>query len=321
MNKKILVIGDIILDEYIDGDYKRLATETGVPLFSISNTNYMLGGAGNVATNISTTGINTSFIGVLGNDKNSKRCIELLHKNTIDTSMLCIDNNWKTPKKTRYMVDENQVFRSDSEEQNILSRRTEKSILKKLSCRIRDFELLVIVDYCQGLITPYLSQQITSLAQKYHKKVIADSKAPNLCHFSGDYLIKTNCKELEIASQMACNTLENIVYAARNIINSCNCNYVLTTWSEKGMVLVSKSSVQHISCTDTSSVVCVIGAGDTVTAYFSIGMINELSLEQCLLLSREAAEIAISLPKTAIVPFSCIVKYFYTLKQMNCHNS
>ena len=317
MKKKILLIGDIILDEYINGNYTRIASETGVPLFSIINTKFMIGGAGNVAANISAADIDISLVSVLGNDKYSKQCIELLKHHSVDLSMSVEASNWKVSKKTRYMVNEKQVFRCDSEGRNTLSPEIETLIIKNVLNRIKEFELLVIVDYCQGLLTTHLSQEVINIAKGYHKKIIIDTKAPYLCHFSESYLIKTNSAELGTVLGMTCSTLDGITLAARKVIKTCNCKYVLTTWGEKGMVLTSNSSVEHISSNEESPVISVVGAGDTVTAYYSIGMLNNLTPKQCLLLSEKAARIAITLPKTTAVPFSAAENYLQILKQAN----
>lgn len=317
MNKKLLVIGDIILDEYIEGYYAKRVSDEGKHIFLEKSVTYIAGGAGNVASNMVQAGIPTTLIGVIGTDKASLCCSNILKKNGVDLSMALVEQNWKIPVKTRYMVQNQQVFRSDKEQTFTIQKSTECLIMNHLSKHIQEFSSIVIVDYQAGVLTPNLVQEILHLACQYGKRVISDSKAPCLLPFKGCYLLKMNHKELGIVVKRKCDSLEDIKTAAIQILKQCQCRYLLITWGKNGLILLSNDF--FIQCTSNhlsvSPAVCTIGAGDVLTAYLLAGIENNLSVGQCMALANNAAEMAVSMPMTTVLHIS--LSELKCLQQLN----
>lgn len=302
MDKKILVIGDIILDEYIAGHYAKRISDEGKPIFLEENITYIAGGAGNVASNIVQAGIPTALIGVIGTDKVSQCCKNILNQNGVDLSMVIVEQYWKIPVKTRYLVQNQQVFRKDKVQSSTIEKSTEYSIINFLNKRIQEFSSIVIVDYQTGGLTNSLVQKTISLANQHSKRVISDSKAHWLFPFKGSYLIKMNHKELGEITKETCNSQEEIEESASQVMKQCKCKYLLITRGKKGMILLSNSSsIQCVRSHSKPSVVCTIGAGDIITAYLLAGIENRLSIGQCLTLANNAAEIAVSMPMTTVL--------------------
>lgn len=312
--KKVLVIGDVILDKYIDGTFMGAAAETGRPVFNARSVSYMAGGAGNVLLNIAAAGIDAVIMGVIGTDLESSFYERLLEKKSGDTTMILTEPNRTLSVKTRYMVNEHQVFRCDREVLKEIQKETESKAINCLKRRIREFDIIVIVDYEKGMMTKRLKQEIVRLAGVWQKKLIVDTKSPEIQIYGGAFLIKTNHKELEKAIGLSCETHEDIKRAASALYQLCGCEYVLTTCEQFGILLTRnninssfiKSHLEHPA-------VCTIGAGDTVTAYLIIGIIQEFDLEHCVSFASTAAGIAVSSPKTTVVDYGAVIQKYLPL--------
>ena len=302
MERKALVIGDIILDEYIAGNYAKRVSDEGNPIFIEESVTYIVGGAGNVASNIVQAGVPTVLISVIGTDQASQCCKNILNQNGVNVSMLIVEQHWNIPVKTRYLVQNQEVFRKDKVQSTTIRKSTENSIINNLAKRIQEFSSIVIVDYQAGGLTKNLIQKIISIANQHSKRVISDSKAHWLLPFKGSYLIKMNHKELRAVAKKTCDSQEEIEISALQVIKQCHCKYLLITRGKDGMILLSDtSSIQCIKSHSKLSVVCTIGAGDIITAYLLAGIENNLSIGQCMALANNAAEIAVSMPMTTVL--------------------
>lgn len=298
----VLVIGDIILDKYINGHYIQRVDDEGNNIFCEEEIIYKAGGAGNVVCNIAQSTISTTLLGILGTDMDSSRCRSILKQSSVDTSMLVIDCAWNIPIITRYMDHNKQIFRSDRETHIEINEYRMCSIIKALEENICNFNSILMVDYQRGLLTADIISEIMKLAAHYKKKIIVDTKSTRLSPFTGSYLIKMNHKELQRVTGITCSSLDNIQKAAFQIMKQFQCQFFLTTWSKNGIILSSnKESSIYIENKAKSPLVCTIGAGDTVTAYLLIGIENNLTPEHCLLLANSAAKYAVSRPMTTVL--------------------
>ena len=302
INTQVLVIGDIILDKYINGHYIRRVDDEGNSIFGEQEIIYRAGGAGNVACNIARSKIATTLLGMLGTDADSKCCYSILKYNSVDTSLLMKDCDWSIPIINRYMDKNKQIFRSDRKGNIRINEYTEFAIIESLRKNIYHFDCVLMVDYQKGLLSTNFIKEIMKLADQYKKRILVDTKSKCLDPFTGSYLIKMNHKELQLATGILCNSLDNIQKAAFQVIERFECRYFLTTWGKNGIILSSnyESSI-YIENVLKSPPVCTIGAGDTVIAYLIIGMENNLTIEQCMMLANAAAEVAVSKPMTTVL--------------------
>lgn len=317
-NTQVLVIGDIILDKYINGYYIKRVDDEGNRIFLEQKIIYRAGGAGNVACNIAQSKIVTTLLGMLGADADSQCCHSILEQYSVDTSMLIKDYSWTIPIVNRYIDRDKQIFRSDKKGDIKIKEYTESAIIELLKRNIHKFNSIIIVDYQKGLLSINLVRKIMKFAAQYKKRIIVDTKSKCLCPFIGSYLIKMNHKELQLATGILCNSLENIQRAAFQIIEEFQCHYFLTTWGENGIVLSSNNEFSlYIENLSKSPPICTIGAGDTVTAYLLIGIENNLTIEQCMILANAAAEAAVYRPMTTVLqdPFPDIQ---LLRKKVNC---
>ena len=302
VNSRVLVIGDIILDKYINGHYIKRVDDEGNNIFLEKEIIYRAGGAGNVACNIAQSEISTTLIGMLGTDIESKCCYSILTHNSVDPSMLMIDCDWSIPIVIRYIDQHKQIFRSDRGTNTGIKECTELAIIEYLKKYICFFNSILIVDYQKGLLSTDLIKEIIKLSTQYKKRIIIDTKSKYLLPFTGSYLIKMNHKELQMATGIICNSSYNIQKAAFLMIEQYQCHYFLTTWGKNGIILSSNNNSSiYIENQSENPPVCTIGAGDTVTAYLLIGIENNLTMEQCMILASAAAETAVSKPMTTVL--------------------
>lgn len=319
MKKRVLVIGDFILDVYKRGNYIKKNSDNSF-VFLEKDIIYMAGGAGNVASNLAQAGIPTTLIGILGIDQDSKYFQQALDKNKVNISPIIVEKDWKISIKTRYMVHEKQVFRSDRECTETDTTYAESAMIKYLSLHMDEFYLIVLVDYTKGVLSAKLVTQIIQLANQHKKRIITDSKSNDIIPFKGSYLVKMNHQELSIIAGKACNSLDMIRFFAQQIKVQCQCNYVLITWGEKGVVfLFEDSSVLHVKNHLNIPVLCPIGAGDTIMAFLIAGIVNDFSIVESLFLANYAAETAISLPMTTVLYNMSYEKQLELIKKANIY--
>ena len=177
LKSKILCIGDIILDRYINGKIERVSPEAPVPILAMDSERYEVGGVGNVARNISKIGSKTTLICLSGSDQSSIIIRKLLKKDKNIKSINILISNFRPPRKTRFIKDKNHLLRVDDEDTDFkLTYRYKKIIFNKLDNEIKKNDLIILSDYNKGLLDKDLIKKIIKLSIKYNKKIIADPK-------------------------------------------------------------------------------------------------------------------------------------------------
>ena len=268
-NKKILVLGDVMLDQYIFGSVDRISPEAPIPIININKTNYTIGGAGNVLKNLNSLNIKTSFISIVGNDvagKTLKKCIEKL-KNV--EYALPIDKNRKTTCKTRYISDGQQLFRTDDETIDSLDEDLKDKIFKYFQLFIEQTDIIIFSDYGKGVfIDKDFCQKLIKTASKVNKKIIVDPKGNNFEKYEGVFFITPNSKEAFNATKI--NPIDNNLSekCGKIIINNNWSENVLLTRGANGLSIIQNKRTDHIK-SNTEEVFDVTGAGDTVISLFS----------------------------------------------------
>lgn len=302
VNNKILVIGDIIIDRYYTGTVARVSPEASVPVFNKKDEYVILGGAANTAANLKAAHQDVSIASVIGTDKESQIILETLKQKDINSELVIQDTSRQTTIKTR-IINQNkqQMIRIDEENNRFLNEGLEKRFLDQLLPRIPEFCLIVLSDYLKGVMTYNVTTSIINTAKKHNIKVLIDVKDKNIGKYKDAFLIKPNLNELTDLTGISIKSNEDIVLASKYLRKKCNCDYVLTTQGSGGMTLVDKGdAVFHIDC--ISHKVCdVTGAGDTVIAYLGVGLTNNLSILDSMVLANYAAGIKVQKSSTAEV--------------------
>ncbi len=296
----ILVVGDLILDEYVWGNVERISPEAPVPVVWANKRTYVPGGAANVANNIRSLDAEVCLVGVVGRDKNTDILFSELRNRKINQRGIFIEPQRQTTLKTRIIAGHQQVVRVDWEHTDPLSRSLSTRIIDFIEKNINNFDAIIIEDYGKGVINEFVLEEIITLAKRYQKVITVDPKEENFQYYHRVTSITPNRRELENAirnlkikdttNKFKLNndrlfTDKDIDSAVRQVLEYLELDSILVTLGEHGMRLFEKNGrITHIS-TVAQEVFDVSGAGDTVIGAFTLGL-------SCGASSLEAAHIA-----------------------------
>lgn len=315
LNKpKVLVIGDLILDEYIWGKVERISPEAPVPVVWAEKRTHIPGGAANVANNIRAYGADVSLAGIIGGDEPAARLLLDLKKNKIGTRGIFVEPSRHTTVKTRIIAGHQQLARVDWEHTEALSREATHKIFNFIKANIDNFDAIIIEDYGKGVINAQLLEGVILLAQSQEKIVTVDPKEDHFRYYRQVTAITPNRKELENAVRnLKINDRKNklklqsdklfsdkdIDFAGRQILEYLNLESLLVTLGEQGMKLFEKKGrLTHIP-TVAQEVFDVSGAGDTVVSTFTLGLCAGASKLEAAHIANYAAGIVVGKIGTA----------------------
>lgn len=272
--KKILIIGDIIADEYIFGNAYRLSREAPIPIIRFISSEIRPGGAGNVAMNIVSMGGSATLIGVLGKDIYAKELLNIFAKAKIETGYILSDDT-QTVIKTRVMAGDvntslQQILRLDRGIQNIYQPRIYKRFQEIISANIDKYDAICISDYGEGLFDDGFIRWIRRISKR--TKVFVDSRF-NFIKFRGCLALTPNINEISQIYGRYTKSREEIISAAKKIKKITDSRYILIKQGSSGLSLL-KENQRFISFAPfgNTEVADVTGAGDTVLAAFSLAM-------------------------------------------------
>ena len=301
--KNILVIGDVMLDTYYDGELKRISPEAPVPVFRKKNERSVLGGAANVAANLVAAGQRVSIMAIIGNDTNGQQLISSFQEKGIGTDLLMVLER-HTTQKLRFLADNNQqVLRLDIENTEDISHSDCKKMLNLLHTRIKDFDLILLSDYLKGLLSVEFTQGVLQMAKGKGIPAFIDVKDPNIEKYKDAYLLKPNKKELHNLTGLPVDDDNEIIKAAETLRKRCDVKYVLATCGTRGMVLVGEKDPYFVGSVG-KEVFDVTGAGDTTIAYLAACMVNGMAIKDAVDVANVAAGIQVSKAGTSTVFWS-----------------
>lgn len=307
-NTNILVIGDVMVDEYYFGDIKRISPEYPVPVFSYKYNKLVLGGASNVACNLNNIHCNVDLMSVIGDDYAGSKLLELCKENKINTEKIFIDKNRPTTVKTRILNQNGaQILRIDKELAENIAHKHVENIQNALISEIEKYDIILLSDYLKGVLTDELTKIIIDIANKNGVKVIVDVKGDNSLKYCGAFMLKPNLKELEILSGMSVNSKEKIINACRKIKEQANLSSIVVTLGGEGMLLLSENNDVVEIRTKAKEVFDVTGAGDTVLAYLGAMIANRFSLEDAMEIANYAAGIKVGYVGTKPVKLEDVI--------------
>lgn len=290
-NTRVLIAGDIMLDKYYFGQVERISPEAPVPIVNIRKEESRLGGASNVANNISSLGGRVFLSGAIGHDFFGKEIERMARKQKIDTAF--IKTNAPTITKARIIGGKQQIVRLDYEERVGLSAEEERKLFESLKERIGNYQILVISDYGKGFVSDTIGPLLIQEAKKYGILVIVDPKGKNWSKYRGADIITPNVKELgDISGKRVENADQEIEQTAQEIIRQQQLNSLLVTRSEKGMSYISETECIHIP-THSEEVFDVSGAGDTVVATLSLALAQRMPIREAMKIANIAAGIVV----------------------------
>jgi rfaE bifunctional protein kinase chain/domain len=309
----VLVLGDLVLDEYIWGDVQRISPEAPVPVVWANKRSYVLGGAANVANNISSLGARACLCGVIGKDRNAEILLSQLDKQGISRQGILSVNKRHTTVKTRIIAGHQQVVRLDWEHTDPLLQSTSARLYDFIKKNINRFQAIVVEDYGKGVINPRLTKMVIDLARAKNKIITVDPKEDHFQYYAGTTAITPNRKETESAVrnlkiQDTTNTFKintdklmsdkELRRAGRELLRYLKLDSLLITMGEEGMYLFEGKQITRIP-TQAQEVFDVSGAGDTVIASFTLSLACAAGKLEAAHIANFAAGIVVSKIGTA----------------------
>ncbi|MBI4699173.1 MAG: D-glycero-beta-D-manno-heptose-7-phosphate kinase [Nitrospirae bacterium] len=296
----ILVIGDLMVDQYIWGKVKRISPEAPVPVVEVSSENLLLGGAANVANNILSLGGRVFMAGTVGRDDMGNILIHNLREKGVNTDGIIVEQNRPTIVKTRIVAHNQQVVRFDREIKSDISRSTQSLILEYVKSCLPQIKAIIISDYCKGMITRSLIKKILGITSS--KVFIAvDPKIGHFEYYKGVSLLTPNLDEASFGSGVNIVDRKTLIRAGEILLNKLQCEAVLITRGDEGMSLFERNGrITHIP-TFAKEVYDVTGAGDTVIASFTLCRSAGAKLKDAAIFANHAAGIVVGEVGTAVV--------------------
>jgi len=312
---RILVIGDLILDEYVYGDVERISPEAPVPVVKASSQKFLPGGAANVATNISSLGGSVSAIGIVGKDDNGHILLSELKNKQVNTEGVFEVFNRYTSVKKRVIGGQQQIVRIDWENTAPIKEAQQDKIEDFIKQNIKKFDAVIIEDYGKGLITPRLVTCAISQSRINKKVVTVDPKEDHFDYYGSATIMTPNRKETEnairnIKIKNAYSNLnivsdkltsdKDIDLAGRELLNYLKLEALLITLGEKGMRLFEKDKKPYHIDTVAQEVFDVSGAGDTVISVFTMALACGATMQEAAIISNYAAGIVVGRKGVAV---------------------
>lgn len=300
--KKVLILGDIMIDEYLRGRVTRLSPEAPVPVVEIEHETILFGGAANVALNIKELGCTPLLVGLIGKDKPAKSILELMQIEGIDSSYLIKSNNRPTTVKTRIIGDNQHISRVDKESREYASSSEEKEILLMIDSSLKNSEAVIFEDYNKGVLTKNIIKSTILKCKERGIPIFVDPKFENFMEYQQVTFFKPNIKEAQQAMAKSFDTDRNIEAFGLELLDRINAENLLLTRGAKGVSLFEKGrKITHIP-TLARKVADVSGAGDTVIATLSAAYIGGASKIEAAALANKAAGIVVE--EVGIIPIN-----------------
>ena len=294
-DKRVLVLGDLMLDKYIWGNVIRISPEAPVPVVEVNKDTSCLGGAGNASHNLKSLGAFPLLVGVVGNDAEG----QWIKENVPDNRGIIADDNRPTIVKTRIIAHQQQVVRVDLEKKAAISSMIEEQMFNFI--QEETYDGILISDYNKGTLTKSLMSKVLSYAQEKRIPVFVDPKFENFFLFSPVTLIAPNHFEAEKIVQHDCWTDSEVERAGQKILSQISALYLILKRGEQGMTVFEKGKKPLHIPTGAKEVYDVTGAGDTVIATAALSLLSGGSIQEAAILANTAAGIVVGKIGTAAV--------------------
>ncbi len=304
--KRILVVGDIIVDHFVHGSVNRISPEAPVPVVNVDREEYLLGGGANVLHNIYSLGAEAVLCGIIGADPMGDRLQDLLHELGASTEGL-VTGKRPTTVKTRVLAQRQQIVRFDREQTGSPAAATIQKMIDYFAENLAAFDGVIISDYYKGVIGRDLMENLMTRVKAIEKQegrmipVVVDPKPGKPERFNATSLITPNQLEAEKMTGMVIDSNESLKKSAEILLEKVSCQAVLITRGAQGMALLEKGRQLLTIPTTAREVFDVTGAGDTVIAALALGLAAGASYADAATLANIAAGVVVAKVGTATV--------------------
>jgi D-beta-D-heptose 7-phosphate kinase/D-beta-D-heptose 1-phosphate adenosyltransferase len=299
--RRILVAGDIMLDEYLWGAVRRISPEAPVPVVEVQRSSYVLGGAANTAANVRGLGGRPVVLSVLGHDQSGRRMRELLDSAGVACDGLVADGSRPTTSKTRIIAHHQQVVRVDQELRHPIGPDVEAALLARAEELMPGVDGCVLSDYAKGVVTPRFAAEFIRMAREAGKPVVVDPKGTDIGRYRGATVVKPNLHEVGQVLNCDVQGPDAVRAAGQQLLDRLGGSAVLITCGPQGMSLFERGRPPVHIPAEAREVFDVTGAGDTVAGTLSMALSAEAPLEPAARLASCAAGIVVGKVGTAAV--------------------
>ncbi|PLX71566.1 MAG: bifunctional heptose 7-phosphate kinase/heptose 1-phosphate adenyltransferase, partial [Desulfuromonas sp.] len=290
---RTLVVGDLILDEYVWGSTERISPEAPVPIVDIHRENLRLGGAGNVITNLLALGCKVKVASVIGDDENASLLQQRLDYRELSAEGVISQPGRVTSRKTRVISNNQQILRIDQESREAINADSEMRLISFIEEVSAHSDVILISDYQKGVLTDSVLRKTIELGKQAGIPVVVDPKGNDFRKYRGATLLTPNKKELRVATGETLQTEEEIVQVGFRVRAELELESLVLTRSEEGISLFSGDGKPVRLEAQAREVFDVTGAGDTVLSMIGVGLAGGLSLENAARLANVAAGIVV----------------------------
>jgi D-glycero-beta-D-manno-heptose-7-phosphate kinase len=299
--RRVLIVGDVMLDEYIWGDVRRISPEAPVPVVEMQRRTYVPGGAANAAANVVSLGGVALLGGVVGRDHQAEQLGAALRLSGVEANGLFRGDGRQTTTKTRIIAHSQQMVRVDCEQRAPLSLSEEDRLLQWVETQLPGAAACILSDYAKGVVSPRLAEHVIRMARQVGKPVVVDPKGTNYAKYRGATVIKPNIHEAERFAKQEITGERSLLEVGRQLAGVLDGSAVLVTRGAQGMSLLrSGFPPAHIPAV-AHNVFDVTGAGDTVISTLAMALAAGSTLEQATHLANRAASIVVGKVGTATV--------------------
>lgn len=302
--KKILVVGDVGLDEYVMGQVRRISPEAPVPVVEVTEEDKRLGLAANVTQNITGLGGEAYLVSVVGQDECAQQLKNILKQSRVNIDNLVVDKARPTTRKLRVMTGQHHIVRVDYEQKKYLSPEIEKQVIDQVSQVVSKMDGVIIQDYAKGVLSKSCIQSLVKIAKSHNKKILVDPhRTTPLTHYAGADIMTPNYDEALLLTKRELDDIngvsEDLHEVGNDLMRGVGSTQMIITRGKDGVSLFEDSKSKRIP-TFARQVFDVTGAGDTFIASLSLAWVSGLSLEEACLIANHAAGVVVG--KVGCVP-------------------
>lgn len=297
--RRVLVLGDVMLDEFVWGDVSRISPEAPVPVVRVTRQSFHVGGAGNVAAGVRALGGEAVLAGAVGRDDAGARVLAALDAAGVASRLVELPPGRPTTVKTRIVAHGQQVVRADREDASDLPRAVEEELLEAFREELPRCQAVVVSDYQKGVVTARVLRRALPLARRRGVSVLVDPKVRHFRLYRGASVVTPNQLEAEQATGMPIRSEGDLAAAGRRILARLACRAALVTRGEQGMTLFERGRAPLHVPTAAREVFDVTGAGDTVIATMALALAAGASLPEAAVLANAAAGVVVGKVGTA----------------------
>lgn len=307
---KVAVVGDMMLDDYIIGTVDRISPEAPVPVVSVKKERFVLGGAANVVNNLATLGAKTLCFGVIGDDSDGDRLLNVFREKNIDVTGVIRVEDRPTIVKRRIIAGTQQLLRLDWEDASNIRKEIEDLLLNKIKEHIDEIDAFILSDYDKGVLTPRVAKEIIEMAKGKNIIVTVDPKPKNAQNYIGATSMTPNRKEAMECLGKGKDT--DILEIGKELKEKLSLTNLLLTRSEEGMSLFGNEKIENIP-TYAKEVYDVTGAGDTVISVYTLAGATGMEWYEAAKLANTAAGVVVGKMGTSTVTKEEILEFYNSI--------